>query len=271
MTEAKFNLRSWASNSPTLQQKATKDGTVDTTPTTDINVLGLRWNTSSDTIHFATTKSLPNNHELITKREVLQHSSSIFDPLWIIAPVTIGAKIFMQQLWQQSIDWDEPLNEQLQQEWLKLAVDLFAAQQTIIPRRYHLTPTVSHNTPQLHVFVDASKLAYGAVAYLQQHSQVAFVMAKTRVAPIKTLTMPQLELTAALIGARLASFIHNAIKNRYNALEVHLWSDSQIVLHWLSSNKQLKQFVANRVRSIKYLFLPTSGTTAQQMRILMTS
>ena len=65
-------------------------------------------------------------------------------------------------------------------------------------------------------------------------------MAKTRVAPIKTLTMPQLELTAALIGARLASFIHNAIKNRYNVLEVHLWSDSQIVLHWLSSNKQLK-------------------------------
>ena len=160
MTEAKFNLRSWASNSPTLQKKATKDGTVDTTPTTDINVLGLRWNTSSDTIHFATTKSLPNNHELITKREVLQHSSSIFDPLGIIAPVTIRAKIFMQQLWKQSIDWDEPLNEQLQQEWLKLAVDLFAAQQTIIPRRYHLTPTVSQNTPQLHVFVDASKLAY---------------------------------------------------------------------------------------------------------------
>jgi transposase InsO family protein len=254
MTEAKFNLRSWASNSPTLQQKATNDGTIDTTPATDINVLGLRWNTSSDTIHFATKKPLPNNHELITKREVLQLSSSIFDPLGIIAPVTVRAKIFIQQLWQQSIDWDEPLNEQLQQEWLKLVVDLFAAQQTIIPRRYHLTPPVSQNSAQLHVFVDASKLAYGAVAYLQQHSQVAFVMAKTRVAPIKTLTIPQLELMAALIGARLASFIHNAIKNRYNALEVHLWSDSQIVLHWLSSNKQLKQFIANRVRSIKDLF-----------------
>ena len=124
----------------------------------------------------------------------------------------------MQQLWQQSIDWDEPLNEQLQQEWLKLAVDLFAAQQTIIPCRNHLTPTVSQKTPQLHVFVDASKLAYGAVAYLQQHSQVAFVMAKTCFAPIKTLTMPQFELMAALIDARVALFIHNAIKNRYNVL-----------------------------------------------------
>jgi hypothetical protein len=131
---------------------------------------------------------------------------------------------------------------------------LFAAQQTIIPRRNHLAPTVSQNTPQLHVFVDASKLAYGAAAYLQQHSQVAFVMAKSCFAPIKTLTMPQFELMAALIDARVALFIHGAIKNRYNVLEVHLWSDSQIVLHWLSSNKQLKQFVANRVRSFKDLF-----------------
>jgi hypothetical protein len=142
MTEAKFNLRSWASNSPTLQQKATKDGTIDTTPETDINVLGLRWNTSSDTIHFATKKSLPNSHELITKREVLQHSSHIFDPLGIIAPVTIRAKIFMQQLWQQSIDWDEPLNEQLQQEWLKLAVNYT----TSLPFNAHGFPRTHHNS-----------------------------------------------------------------------------------------------------------------------------
>ena len=257
MSEAKFNLRSWASNSPVLQSKASADGIADTTPPTNINVLGLRWDTSTDTIHFATKKSLPTSCELITKREILQQSSSIFDPLGMLAPVTIRAKILMQQLWQQSIDWDEPLNEQLHQDWLKLADDLHTAQQTVIPRRYHSSPTVSQDTPQFHVFADASKRAYGAVAYLLRNHEVALVMAKSRVAPIKVLTLPQLELMAALIGARLASFIHNAIKNRYEALEVHLWSDSQIVLHWLRSHKQLKQFVANRVKSIKDLFPST--------------
>jgi hypothetical protein len=79
-------------------------------------------------------------------------------------------------------------------------------------------------------------------------------MAKTRVAPIKTLTLPQLELMGAVIGTRLAAFVHNAIKGRYESLQVHLWSDSQIVLHWLNSHKQLKQFVSNRVKSITDLF-----------------
>ncbi len=65
-------------------------------------------------------------------------------------------------------------------------------------------------------------------------------MAKTRVAPIKRLALPQLELIAALISARLLSFIHNAIKDRYDTLELYLWSDSQIVLYWFNSNNQLK-------------------------------
>lgn len=75
-------------------------------------------------------------------------------------------------------------------------------------------------------------------------------MAKTRVAPIKQLTLPKLELMAALIGARLLSFIHSAMTDLYPTLEVYLWSDSQIVLSWLHSNKQLKQFVANSVREL---------------------
>ena len=82
-------------------------------------------------------------------------------------------------------------------------------------------------------------------------------MAKTRVAPIKQLTLPKLELMAALIGARLLSFIHNTMMDLYPTLEVYLWSDSQIVLSWLHSNKQLKQFIANRVNSIRELFPPS--------------
>ena len=99
--------------------------------------------------------------------------------------------------------------------------------------------------------------AYGAITYFKRGSEVSFVMAKTRVAPMKQLTLPKLELMAALISARLLSFIHNAMMDLYPMLEVYLWSDSQIVLSWLHSNKHLKQFVTNRVNSIRELFPPS--------------
>ena len=79
-------------------------------------------------------------------------------------------------------------------------------------------------------------------------------MAKSRVAPLKKLTLPQLELMAALTGARLASFVSQTLKSWYSNLKVQLWSDSEIVLHWLSSSKPLKQFVANRIKEIKGMF-----------------
>ena len=120
---------------------------------------------------------------------------------------------------------------------------------TITPRRYHM-----NSNPQLHWFpVYSSMKTYGAVTYLKHGvHEISFVMAKTRVAPIKKSTLPQLELMAAQIGSKLFSFIHNAIKSQYDTIEVHLWSDSQIVLYWINSDKQLiKQFIANRVDSIK--------------------
>ena len=77
------------------------------------------------------------------------------------------------------------------------------------------------------------------------------VIAKSRVAPLKKLTLPRLELMAALTGARLANFVQQALKQRYDSVTVTLWTDSEIVLHWLHSGKPLKPFIANRVREIK--------------------
>ena len=280
MNDAKFNLRSWASNCSDLQDLAIQENTADTGD--EINVLGMHWKNSSDTLTLTNKATLNTRQQLITKREVLQQSSKIFDPLGMITPITIRAKIFMQQLWQESIDWDEPLNETLTENWQKIVDDLQAAlMTTTIPRRYHLNSN-SKTVAQLHCFVDSSIKAYGAVTYLKHGHEISFVMAKTRVAPIKKLTLPQLELMAALIGTRLLSFIHNAMNSRYDTLEVYLWSDSQIVLYWINSNKQLKQFVTNRVNSIKELFPPstwhycpthenpadilTRGFTTQQMQ-----
>jgi hypothetical protein len=99
------------------------------------------------------------------------------------------------------------------------------------------------------MFVDASQSSYGAVAYICKGKQSSFVMAKNRVAPLKKMTLPRLELMAATIGARLLKHIQKSLPNT----DCYLWSDSQIVLHWLETEKHLPRFVQNRVNEIKDL------------------
>ena len=102
----------------------------------------------------------------------------------------------------------------------------------------------------LHVFSDASTKAYGAVVNMCANNTTSFVTAKTRVAPIKQLTLPQLELMAALVATRLGKFVIDALGSLYSNISVHLWLDSQIVLCWICSEKKLKQFVAHRIQEI---------------------
>ena len=109
----------------------------------------------------------------------------------------------------------------------------------------------------LHVFADTSMKAYGAVAYLQNAEQVDFTMAKSCVSLHKNTTLPRLALHAAVTAAQLAKFIVSALQLQLVDIHVRLWSDSQIALHWIFCNKQVKPFVANHVEEICSLF-PTS-------------
>ena len=148
MSEANFNLRAWASNCPQLNTLAKQDKVADENTTTSI--LGLQWNTITDTLCFPSKTIIPENSTLITKREVLQQSSKIFDPLGFLSPVTIQAKLFMQSLWQKRIDCGEPLDKDLQDEWLTIARDILDATTMVIPRRYFTNEDLSPTT-QLHV------------------------------------------------------------------------------------------------------------------------
>ena len=173
---------------------------------------------------------IPSITSLITKRNVLKESSKVFDPLGLLSPVTVRAKTFMQSLWQHNIDWDEPLSDEDQQKWLEIAKNIQEARSLQIPRLYFPTIAASEQPDRLHIFADASLTAYGAVAFLCSCNTTSFVMAKSRVAPIKPLTLPKLELMGALTVARLCNFIVQAL-HPHN-LSTHFWSDSQITLHW---------------------------------------
>ena len=243
LSQAKFNLRSWASNSEQVQQIAQRDDVADKSDVS--KVLGLLWHTPSDTISLASRIS--EDESPITKRVILQTSSTIFDPLGLITPVTIQAKTLLQELWKLHIDWDEPLDESLQTRWKKLTLEINEAVDFVIPRQYFSKFPSQFAAQELHVFADASPKAYGAVAYFLQNDTTSLVMSKTWVSPVKAVSLPRLELMAAVLAIRLTKFILSSIKCQFT---VHLWSDSQIVLCWINSSKKLKPFVSHRINEI---------------------
>jgi len=251
MSDAKFNLRSWASNNPRLTEQAQKDKVLDSNATI-VNLLGLKWNTCTDALSLTQCQIKQEATSPVTKRSILQASSKQYDPLGWLSPITVRAKLLIQELWKQQVGWDDPLDDDFNRRWCQVAADIEEGAKTLITRRYSVMST--NQCVYLHVFADASMKAYGAVAYLQSSNLVDFVLAKSRVSPLKDTTLPRLELRAAVTAACLAKFIVSTLNVQ---ISVRLWSDSQIVLHWIFSSKQLKPFVANRVKEIRSLF-PTS-------------
>ena len=189
----------------------------------------------------------------LTKRNTLSMAAKIFDPLGFMEPFTIRAKIMMQALWKAKLQWDEPLSTQFAdpwQTWLRETEHLISIQ---VPRPYFLS---DRTDPQLHIFCDSSTKAYGAVANLRITSsihgpQTSFVMGKSTVALLKEQTLTRLELLAALTGARLSATIREELAPPLGLLKTMLWTDSQIVLYWLSSVRKTKQFVCERVKVIR--------------------
>ena len=257
---AGFNLRSWASNSDILEEHAKKDNVLDNNK--DVKILGLKWNVEDDTLSFTKHEVGDTSENITTKRDVLKQSSKIYDPLGIISPVTVKAKMFIQGLWKQGLDWDEKLSPELMEQWTKISDDTKEAVSLKIQRKY--IPGNQSNTT-LHIFTDASAKAYGACAYIVAGNQSSLIMAKNRIATLKTITMPKLELMGSLIGARLLNYIEENI----NVSNAFLWTDSQIVLNWLETTKPLGTFVRNRVQEIKEIagkytwkYCPTTSNPA---------
>ncbi|XP_065911263.1 uncharacterized protein [Dysidea avara] len=246
MNQAKFNLRSWSTNGKHLQEITRQDKTSD--PNTTVGILGLRWNTATDMISLSARK-LPAVNTYVTKRDVLQASSQIFDPLGWMTPVTVKAKILLQEIWQTKLTWDEPLPDTIKDRWTATLVELRELPNLLIPRLYF-----PHNHPgtqidNIFVFADASTKAYGAVVYLSSNNRVCLAMSKNRVAPIRSTTLPRLELMAAVTATRLTEFVCSSIPQE-KQLGVYFWTDSQIVLHWIHKGTNPKPFIAHRVNEI---------------------
>ncbi|XP_075157157.1 uncharacterized protein LOC142230391 [Haematobia irritans] len=254
LKEAGFKLRKWCANHRQLLQDIPQDDQEVNLyfENASIEALGLIWSPASD--QFCLRANL-QPVSAITKRSVISDVARIYDPLGIAGPVVVAAKIFIQQLWEDQISWDDELPEDPTTKWHAFRNALNTLDNTRIPRHVFDGQTAQHI--QMHVFVDASEKAYGAAIYIRSKLPnktiiARLLCAKSRVAPLQKVSLPRLELCAALLGAELANKTKNEL--RYEDKQLFFWSDSEIVLHWINSaSSSLKTFVANRISKIQDL------------------
>ena len=223
------------------------------------------WIAETDLVTF-NTKPPPTDLPL-TKRNVLKNVATLFDPLGLVTHYTIRAKILLQVVWTRGLDWDEgidgDLTEQVQQ-WFSELDDLKKVQ-----AHRCLQPRAGPAETTIHTFVDASKDAFGAVSYVRNARldgvvETRFIASKTKVAPLATMSIPRLELSAAVMGLRLAQSVPKVLQMPIG--RAIFWSDSTNTLWWIRGNgRRFKPFVANRVGEIQahtdpfqWRYVPTS-------------
>lgn len=215
-----------------------------------IKILGLSWDRHDDKFKF--TVSLPDIPSQITKRNILSDVARLFDPFGWLAPTIILAKILIQKLWLCNAEWDEQLPQDLTEEWLTYRKQLQQLQDIKIDRWLHIQPDCS--LVQLHGFADASTVAYSAVLYIRVVNEdgvtVTLLESKTKVAPLKQVSVARLELCAAVLVARMLSEAREVLNIPKN--NVYAYTDSMVVLAWIQSPPvRWQTFVANRVAEIQ--------------------
>ncbi|XP_025267780.1 uncharacterized protein LOC112639101 [Camponotus floridanus] len=188
------------------------------------------WHPATDDFSFATRHiALPS----VTKRSVLSLVAQLFDPLGWLAPVVVRAKIAFQSTWLQGLEWDAPLDDVSASAWVAFNAQIPALEQIRVPRWINLNPSCTR--VEVHGFSDASERA--------------LVTAKTKVTPLKQVSLPRLELSAAVLLCRLAK---HAMEILDLTAPLHLWTDSTVALGWIRGHPSRWQtYVTNRVSEIQ--------------------
>ena len=193
------------------------------------------------------------------KRDVVSLASRIYDPIGILSPVTIQFKVLFQRICELKIGWDDYISGDPLKRWKSLVHGL--AQTCPL----HISRCILHHAEDkrdavysLQGFSDASQEAYAAVIYLKVVTsngvEVRFVASKTRVAPAKGMTIPRLELLAALLLSKLMVNVSCALEPELTLDDPSCFTDSKVTLYWIQGQtKECKQFAQNRVRDIRRL------------------
>jgi len=253
-----FNLHKFVSNSKEVLKTIPEPDRAEGVKKIDMDLdslpvertLGVQWCVETDSFQF----NIVLQNKPCTRRGILSTVSSIYDPLGFVAPLLLQGKSILQELCHLKLDWDDPIPEEPMAEWERWKRELTQLQRITIPRCYKPDNFGRIVKVQLHHFSDASTKGYGQCSYLRlvdENGRIhcAFVMGKSRVAPLKPVTMPRLELTAAVCSTRVSRQIHRELE--YHIDEDFYWTDSQVVLGYIhNASRRFHVFVANRVQEI---------------------
>ncbi|XP_036345831.1 uncharacterized protein LOC118755088 [Rhagoletis pomonella] len=253
LQSAGFPLRKWTANSEQILNGIPKTDLLSEDflafeDTSAVKALGIRWNAHTDLFYFI-ARPLEKS-DAVTKRAILSAIAKLFDPLGWLAPVIIVAKILMQNIWLEGTDWDETVSSTTLDRWQNFTQHYNEIDKVRIPRWVYFSPT---DEIQIHGFCDASEKAYAASVYLRVKRDskvfINLLLAKTRVAPVKTISLPRLELCGAVL---LAEIVDSVINNlNLGHINIHLWTDSTIVLAWIRKPPcSWSTFVAHRITKI---------------------
>lgn len=255
LLEYGFEIRKFQSNCQNLLKNLdqSNDSQYLITDDNSTKTLGISWIPSIDSFKYTGQQLIPSTNN-VTKRSILSFIAKIFDPLGLLGPIVICAKEILQKLWKLKINWDESIPQDLYTKWLKFRQQISDIKSIHIPRHVLVKNPVNI---QIHAFCDASETSYGCAIYLRSVDQngeikCSLLCAKSRVAPLKTVTIPRLELLGALLLSRLIAKCVKFLDIKLDS--IYLYTDSQIVLQWLSCEpKTWQNFVANRVSEIQTL------------------
>ncbi|GFU42598.1 integrase catalytic domain-containing protein [Nephila pilipes] len=254
-------LHKWATNSAELRELWEKNGFSIETSSNSIGqnminykVLGISWDTDRGIFYFDIENLLSfiskGTH---TKRFLLQIAGRIFDPLGLIAPYVIRLKVLIQNVWEMGLLWDQEMPQIVKKPFKEWCHELKDLPLVSIPRFYDFTDSNVVDV-QLHSFFDSSKKTYGTVIYFRVVRtdgtiSTSFVTSKSRVAPLKTLSLPRLELMGALLSARLCDKVSKTLKFEKSCF---FHTDSFIVYDWIQREPfRFKPFVKNRIEEIQ--------------------
>ncbi|XP_055501665.1 uncharacterized protein LOC129703327 [Leucoraja erinacea] len=242
-----FVLTKWVSNSRAVLESIPPDDRAEETKVMDLDkdnlpmerALGLHWCVETDVFKF----KLSIQERPCTRRGILSVIGSVYDPLGFLAPFTLLAKLILQNLCREKLGWDESITQTSSHSWTEWLKDLQKMSTFKVDRCIKPKTIGNIGNAQLHHFSDASESGYGTVSYLRlqdvnKRVHVAFVMGKARVAPLKQMTIPRMELTAAVLAVKIDIMLKKELQ--FQLEESTFWTDSTTVLKYI--NNESKRF-----------------------------
>ena len=254
-----FNLHKFLSNSKEVLAAIAPEEMNNTIKSLDLSkdtlpierTLGVEWCVESDTFQFRIqVKDKP-----LTKRGILSTVSSIYDPLGLVSPLILIGKGILQELCREGVSWDDEIPQHVRPQWQQWRDDLHKLKHLKIPRCYKPEGFGKVKKAELHHFSDASQKGYGQCSYIRltntaDQIHCALVMAKSRVTPLRAITVPRLELTAAVVAVKISAVLKRELS--YEDIQEVFWTDSKVVLGYINNDsKRFHVYVANRVQQIR--------------------